>query len=144
VTEVERSRVTERRPSMEAHGVLDRPTVKALERVLRAKQADLVETLRSAVSARRTAEVRSTEDLLGRATVTLDDELGAALLDRLNGQLAQIEAALHRLDREEYGFCHECGEFIGVARLEALPFAGRCGGCQEGAESRTRRLGVRS
>lgn len=129
---------------MEARGVLDRPTVKALEALLRAKRGKLVVTLRKAVSARRTTEVASLADLSGRATVTLDDELGAALLDRQHRQLAEVEAALGRLDRGEYGFCHECDAFIGVARLRALPFAWRCGRCQEGAESRERLRSVPS
>ena len=129
---------------MEARGVPDRPTVKALEALLKAKQRELIVTLRNAVNVRRTTDVGFASDLHGRATVTLDDELGAALLDRQHRQLAEIEAALGRLDRGEYGFCHECDVFIGVARLRALPFAWRCGQCQEGAESRERLRSVPS
>ncbi|MBW8184082.1 TraR/DksA C4-type zinc finger protein [Shewanella sp. NR704-98] len=39
------------------------------------------------------------------------------------------------LDTEEYGFCLECGEPIGLGRLTIHPTAEMCIGCQSEAES---------
>lgn len=50
--------------------------------------------------------------------------------------LAAIVAAESRLANGEYGFCEDCGEAIGFARLEAQPAASRCVKCQEIAEKR--------
>lgn len=38
----------------------------------------------------------------------------------------RIEAALQRLDEDEYGYCIVCGEAIGQSRLEADPAAAAC------------------
>jgi len=46
-------------------------------------------------------------------------------------QLKLIEAALARIDSEEYGVCMNCGNPISSGRLDAIPWAVRCVSCQE-------------
>ena len=46
-------------------------------------------------------------------------------------QLKLVEAALERMDSEEYGVCMDCGDLISGRRLEAIPWAVRCIACQE-------------
>jgi DnaK suppressor protein len=50
--------------------------------------------------------------------------------------LTQVEGALARLQRGEYGVCTFCGEPIAVKRLQAAPWVERCLPCQEQEESR--------
>jgi DnaK suppressor protein len=45
--------------------------------------------------------------------------------------LGEVEEALARLRQGEYGRCEVCGGAIGAARLEAVPWAGRCISCAE-------------
>jgi RNA polymerase-binding transcription factor DksA len=45
--------------------------------------------------------------------------------------LGLIEAALNRLDRDEYGISQECDDEISLKRLFALYWALRCKACQE-------------
>jgi DnaK suppressor protein len=45
-------------------------------------------------------------------------------------RLARVEAALRRIDEDEYGDCLECGEPIALARLDAQPEAMLCVDCQ--------------
>lgn len=40
-----------------------------------------------------------------------------------------IEAALERLAGDDFGWCDDCGEFIGMKRLELDPTLMRCVGC---------------
>lgn len=49
----------------------------------------------------------------------------------LSGQqeLRMIEAALHRIDGGEYGFCMKCGAQISEERLDVLPFTPFCKTC---------------
>ena len=42
---------------------------------------------------------------------------------RRRQKLIQIEAALRRIDNEEYGYCEETGEPISLKRLDARPIA---------------------
>ena len=49
-------------------------------------------------------------------------------------ELQQVNHALARLNAGEYGECVECGEPIGEARLQALPYATLCIQCAEEVE----------
>lgn len=66
-----------------------------------------------------------------------------AILDRADRHLADVDRALERLERGEYGYCEACGEPIGATRLRARPAARLCLRDQELAEeqetSRSRR-----
>mgnify|MGYP006283647521 CR=1 FL=1 len=42
---------------------------------------------------------------------------------------ADVAAAIAKLEAGDFGRCEECGEVIGEARLEAVPWARRCIGC---------------
>jgi RNA polymerase-binding protein DksA len=48
--------------------------------------------------------------------------------------LYELDQALRRLYRNEYGICASCGKEIGKARLEAIPQANYCVSCQEKQE----------
>jgi DnaK suppressor protein len=60
-----------------------------------------------------------------------------AVLDRSYDLQVQVDEAMGRLARGEYGLCMDCGTPIGMRRLRALPFALRCLRCQERAEMTT-------
>ena len=46
-------------------------------------------------------------------------------------ELRRIEAALKRVEADEYGWCVACGEAIEPKRLEVDPAAPRCSECAE-------------
>lgn len=50
--------------------------------------------------------------------------------------LKMIDAALERAKADEYGYCLECGEPIGYARLEVQPQSPCCLACQSILEKR--------
>jgi RNA polymerase-binding transcription factor DksA len=49
----------------------------------------------------------------------------------LSGQqeMRMIEAALHRIEAGEYGYCVKCGAEIGQERLDVVPFTPFCRAC---------------
>ena len=53
---------------------------------------------------------------------------------QLRAQILEAEEALARHDDGVYGRCVDCGERIAAKRLDALPTALRCVGCQSAAE----------
>ena len=55
-----------------------------------------------------------------------------ALASSARASLAEMDAALARIDAGTYGMCAACGEPIPDARLEALPEATHCVGCKTG------------
>lgn len=127
---------------MKARDTLDRRTMKEIERFLKERRAELRESVRSQLAQRFANGTTRPADALAWATETLHDEIEVALMDRHGQQVAQIEAALERLGRREYGICRDCHEFIGLARLRALPFAQRCMACQSREEFRASRAPV--
>jgi DnaK suppressor protein len=63
------------------------------------------------------------------ATIAFERQHVAALIGRAREQLAEIDAALHRLGQGSYGVCERCGLPIGGARLAARPAASLCISC---------------
>jgi len=53
-------------------------------------------------------------------------------------KVAEIEAALERVDAGSYGLCEACGKPIPEARLEVVPEATLCVSCKTGASLRRR------
>jgi DnaK suppressor protein len=64
------------------------------------------------------------------ASQVFDQQRDLALRDRANQQLAQVDAAVARLDDGTFGRCARCGRAIATERLEALPWAAHCIECQ--------------
>jgi RNA polymerase-binding transcription factor len=64
------------------------------------------------------------------ASQVFEQQRDLALRDRAIQHLAQVDAALARLDDGTFGRCARCGRDILVARLEALPWAAHCIDCQ--------------
>lgn len=62
-----------------------------------------------------------------------------ALDEQGRREMAEIRAALTRMDEGTYGICEVCAEPMGTARLTAMPMARRCVPCQERLEHRKRR-----
>jgi len=68
------------------------------------------------------------------ATVMHDRELDYTLEDASEHVLAEIDAALARLDAGTYGTCITCGNAIGDERLDAMPYAVQCIDCRRREE----------
>jgi RNA polymerase-binding protein DksA len=72
--------------------------------------------------------------LADTATETYDRELDYTLEENSEHVLAEIDAALKRIEDGTYGICTNRGEQIPVERLEALPYATLCIDCQREQE----------
>jgi phage/conjugal plasmid C-4 type zinc finger TraR family protein len=77
------------------------------------------------------------------ATELFEQELATALGQNVRAHLMDVDAALARIDAGHYGVCEDCGSPINPARLEALPQAKRCVGCQQKFETRGRLAAIR-
>jgi RNA polymerase-binding protein DksA len=74
--------------------------------------------------------------LADAATETYDRELDYTLEENSEHVLAEIDAALGRIEDGTYGVCTNCGTQIPEARLEARPWATLCIDCQRSREGR--------
>jgi RNA polymerase-binding protein DksA len=74
--------------------------------------------------------------LADTATETYDRELDYTLEENSEHVLAEIDAALGRIEDGTFGVCTNCGEEIPEERLEARPWATLCIDCQRSREGR--------
>jgi DnaK suppressor protein len=73
-------------------------------------------------------------DLAETASATLGREIDYTLGENSETVLAEIDAALARIENGTYGTCTNCGEQIPLERLEAYPWASLCIDCKRLAE----------
>ena len=80
-------------------------------------------------------------DVADRASVETDVALELRARDRQRKLISKIDEALERIRKNDYGYCEETGDPIGIKRLEARPVATLTVEAQERHErmERTRR-----
>lgn len=66
---------------------------------------------------------------LSRMDALQGQALAQGLEARRAGRLRAIAAAFARMDEGAFGFCEDCGEFIGTGRLDADACVVRCVSC---------------
>lgn len=90
--------------------------------------ASLSHDFDAVVAASRDSNADDEHDPEG-ATIAFERSQLGALVGQVRRQLAEIDAALARVDAGTYGVCEECGGAIGDGRLEARPVARTCIRC---------------
>ncbi|ULB12460.1 TraR/DksA C4-type zinc finger protein (plasmid) [Cereibacter azotoformans] len=97
---------------------------------LRAELAELKAASEGASEARRPVELdQQSVGRLSRMDALQGQAMAQAVDARRAARLRALEAALARLDKDEFGWCETCGEHIGVKRLDLDPTLVRCVVC---------------
>lgn len=100
--------------------------------ILEGRAAELAQRLRI----RGDIAIEPAPDLMDGIMLAAQRDAAVRELDQMSRMMADIRAALKRVDRKEFGECIECGDAISVKRLQALPWAARCISCQERWDAR--------
>jgi len=105
-----------------------------LRRELEARRRELLAEIRAEL---QRSEEESYQELAGRvhdeaeeAVADLLADMNLGFLARQLEELREIEDAMARMDRGEYGLCIDCGGEIELQRLKVQPAAVRCIECQ--------------
>lgn len=69
-------------------------------------------------------------DVVDKAETSYTKEFLLGLTDSEREQLQQIDQALDRLEKGEYGHCQVCHKEIGKKRLQIIPWTPYCISCQ--------------
>jgi RNA polymerase-binding protein DksA len=101
------------------------------EQTLR-RLANLTDDFDAVVAASRDTNADDEHDPEG-ATIAFERSQVGALVQQARQQLAEIDAAMGRLDAGTYGTCEGCGGPIGEGRLDARPVARSCIRCATSA-----------
>jgi DnaK suppressor protein len=86
-------------------------------------------------------EPENPSDPNDRASQETDMSLELRSRDRERKLIKKIDEAIERLEKDEYGYCDNCGVEIGVERLEARPTAELCIDCKTLEEIREKKMG---
>jgi DnaK suppressor protein len=100
--------------------------------LLRAKRRELSGSLGN----RDEIVIEKASDVLDEVQLMGERELAIRNLDRDSNALRQIDRALARIENGTYGVCQHCEEDISVKRMNAVPWAAYCIGCQEQIDRR--------
>lgn len=107
-----------------------------LEERMQALRAEILEELSRSDNERYAEIAQQTHDLEDQSLADLLVDLNLADIDRHVNESREVEAALIRIAKGTYGYCLDCGDEIGVERLQAYPTAERCIDCQSQHEKR--------
>jgi DnaK suppressor protein len=104
--------------------------LKALRKQLEDRRAQILETTVSTKEDRRPVELdQAMQGRLSRIDALQQREMALATQRRREIELARIDAALKRLDTDDYGYCASCDEDIAVGRLKSDPSEPLCVEC---------------
>ena len=113
-----------------------------LRKVLVRRRDALRSALAGDLSLLKELRGQSRGDVADFALDAAQDEISSQLAEVESRELANIEGALERIRDGSYGNCENCAEAIPLARLQALPYATQCIGCQRESEKDRSRRGA--
>ena len=98
--------------------------------MLAARKADLIASVANASDSAAPVELdQQVQGRLSRMDALQGQAMAQATIQRRRVEIAQIDAALRRMEAGEFGYCVECGDDIAPKRLELNPAIARCVDC---------------
>ncbi|MCJ7565358.1 MAG: TraR/DksA C4-type zinc finger protein [Candidatus Aminicenantes bacterium] len=118
-------------------GSMKKKELAVYKKTLVARRNEIVRKLSEFRNESKEVETDIAQDVADKAESSYTKEFLLSLSDAERDLLFQMDAALRRIDRGEFGNCQMCQKEISKKRLNALPWTPFCIGCQEKAESET-------
>jgi DnaK suppressor protein len=115
---------------------VDQKVVVRFKKSLQAHHQKLQHNLSQRRREGRTHEPEHVKDEADRAAMSHTRELLFQQTSRDRSLLDEITAALARVAAGTFGECLNCGQEIGIKRLEAIPWVRYCIACQELIDTR--------
>ena len=109
--------------------------IEAFRTSLQDKRAQLIDLYKHDVRVGQESSDDSADDSVDRANNSFNRELMFALSDTERSMLILVDDAMQRIEQGGFGSCTHCEGSIGMARLEAVPWARYCIDCQEREET---------
>ncbi len=120
---------------------MDKALMEKFREQLKNKQAEIYAEVGKTLS-EMTDQTSNIPDPNDRATVESGRSFELRIRDREQKLLSKIEEALNRIDEGTFGICEDCGEEIGLKRLEARPVTTLCIDCKTLQETREKSKGL--
>ena len=118
-------------------GSMKKKELAVYKKTLVARRNEIVRKLSEFRNESKEVETDIAQDVADKAESSYTKEFLLSLSDAERDLLFQMDAALRRIDRGEFGNCQMCQKEISKKRLNALPWTSFCIDCQEKVESET-------
>jgi DnaK suppressor protein len=116
---------------------LNKKEMDVYKKKLIVRRNEIVRKLSEFRNESKEVETDIAQDVADKAESSYTKEFLLSLSDVEREQLFQIDAALKRIERKEFGSCQMCQKEINKKRINALPWTPYCIECQEKSESET-------
>ncbi|MGB8659098.1 MAG: TraR/DksA C4-type zinc finger protein [Candidatus Acidiferrum sp.] len=113
---------------------MDKKRLDYYKKKLQTRREELMKTIARTQEEGRTADEDPTVDLADKAANSYTKEFLFGMTNTDRTILNMIDAALKRIQTDDYGVCANCQEEMQQKRLEAVPWAKHCLTCQEKME----------
>ncbi len=110
---------------------MDKKRLDYYRKKLQSRREELMRTIARTEEEGRQADDDQTVDLADKAAKSYTKEFLFGMTNTDRTILSMIDAALKRIQSNEYGLCANCQEEMQQKRLEAVPWAKHCINCQE-------------
>lgn len=114
---------------------LEARELRALQAALEALREELRAFVDASDAGSRPVDLNEPIGRLSRMDAMQQQSMAKANRLAATRRLAAVEAALRRIETEEYGSCLRCEEPVGFKRLEVQPEAALCIACQSRRET---------
>jgi DnaK suppressor protein len=120
---------------------MDKDKLELFRMQLLAKKEEILNEAGKTLS-EMTDQTSNVPDPNDRATIESGRSFELRIRDRERKLVSKIEEAIARIDDGSYGICEDCGEEIGLKRLEARPVTMLCIDCKTLQETREKSKGL--
>ncbi|WP_163336814.1 RNA polymerase-binding protein DksA [Desulfopila sp. IMCC35008] len=120
---------------------MEKDVLEKFRNQLKEKQEEILEEVGKTLS-EMTDQTTNIPDPNDRATVESGRSFELRIRDRERKLLSKIDEALNRIDEGTFGVCEDCGEDIGLKRLNARPVTTLCIDCKTIQETKEKSKGL--
>jgi DnaK suppressor protein len=108
----------------------DRKTITKFKKILLKEREQIVGEVKQIVESSKEMGQDGIQDIGDEAANIYNKQVLLSLNENERIRLQEVDESLDRMENRTYGICEECGELIGLKRLEVRPVAKYCVPCK--------------
>ena len=109
---------------------MDKKTLTRFKKILLKEREQIVGEVKQIDESSKEMGQDGTQDIGDEAANIYNKQILLSLNESERMRLQEVDEALDRIVNGTYGICEECGDFIGLKRLEVRPIAKYCVPCK--------------
>ncbi len=118
------------REELEQKKGLDKRTIERFKKILLKEREEIIGDVKQIYESSQEVGQDGIQDIGDEAANVYNKQILLTLNENERMRLKEVDEALDRIETGSYGICEECGEPIGLKRLEVKPVAKYCVPCK--------------